>query len=107
MILGKPLYEFPFSDYLQMEMALLAMQVNGQQVKPPNEPLLKRAYDVILAIREIAEQYAAPVKDFPALYLPGLLLYNLAVLKYERESGSNAARLSFATATLIGKKLDG
>lgn len=96
MVLSQPQYDFSFADYLQFEAALL-----DGSVAVPDHPILRKAYQVIRKVRELATQYAK--RDFAAEYLPGLFLYSLAVVKYVDSHGVKAARLAFGTAAVVGR----
>ncbi len=104
MILSQENYHFSFADYLQFEETLVATSL-GQPVSAPDQPDLQKAFQVIQSIREIAAHYMGYPADFYAEYLPGLFLYNLAVLKYFENHGAKAARLAFATAAVVGRAL--
>ncbi|MCB0171438.1 MAG: hypothetical protein KDJ97_12875, partial [Anaerolineae bacterium] len=89
---------FSFADYLQFEAALL-----DEAVAVPDDPILRKAYQVIRKVRELAVRYVK--RDFAAEYLPGVFLYSLAVVKYVESHGVKAARLAFGTAAMVGKAL--
>lgn len=104
MVLSREEYHFGFTDYLQFEEALVAMSL-GQAVTSLEHPALQKAYEVIRALRQIAAHFMAHPPDFHAEYFPALFLYNLAVLKYRENHGNKAARLAFATASVVGRTL--
>jgi hypothetical protein len=104
MILGQEQYQFSFATYLQFEESLVAASL-GRSATPPENPDLRRAYQVIRAVREIAAHYMGHPVSFQDEYLPALFLYNLAVLKYYDNHGNKSARLAFATAAVVGRAL--
>jgi hypothetical protein len=89
---------FLFADYLQFEAALL-----DEEEAVPEDSMLQKAYQVIRRIRALAARYAK--RDFVAEYLPGLFLYNLAVVKYVENHEVKAARLAFGTAGVVGEAI--
>jgi hypothetical protein len=87
---------FSLFDYAQFEEALNGATL-GKTVTPPQDPHLPFAYQVILAIRNIAQNYTDGA-NFPKEYLPALFLYCLAVTKYYRADKPLPTRLAFVTA---------
>lgn len=104
MVLSQPQMGFSFEAYLQFEAALTATSL-GRDTEPPAHPALQKAYQVIQSLRQIAARYMNQPADFYGEYWPALFLYNLAVLKYHPNHGHQAARLAFATATVVGRAL--
>ncbi|MCL4299199.1 MAG: hypothetical protein KJ077_25925 [Anaerolineae bacterium] len=92
---------FSLDAYVRFEIALNDATL-GQEVTLPDDPSLKFAYQVILAIRRIAQKYMGPDPDFRNEYFPALFLYCLAVTKYYENDGIRAAQLVFATACVQG-----
>jgi hypothetical protein len=92
----------PLEEYARFEEALNAATL-GQSATPPADPRLRKAYQVILAIRRIAQRYIGPHSDFKKEYFPALSLYCLAMIKYYESDGDQAARLVFTTACVLGK----
>ena len=105
-VLGRGDFAFSLGDYLRFEEALAAAAL-GKSTTPPRDPHLRFAYEVILAIRRIARKYMGPEPDFRNEYFPALFLYCLAVTKYYRNYGVQAAGLVFATACVLGRYLLG
>jgi len=100
-ILSQPENDFTFADYLQFE-DLLTQATLGIGSIEPAHPSLQRAYKVIVEIRSIASKYVGPHVNFKDEYLPGLFLYNLAMLKFKKH-GVRAAQLAFGAAVILGQ----
>jgi len=100
--LGRGEFGFSLCEYLRFEEALAGATL-GKSMAPPDDPHLRFAHEVILAIRRIARKYMGPEPDFRNEYFPALLLYCLAATKYYRNDGIQAARLAFATACAQGR----
>jgi hypothetical protein len=96
MVLSQPQYDFSFADYLQFEAALL-----DEAVAVPADRMLRKAYEVIRKVRELAARYVKG--NFGEEYWPALFLYSLAMLKYAGNHGAKAARLAFGTAGVMGR----
>lgn len=108
MVLSQESYPFSFADYLGFEEALAA-EALGSYASAPGNSDLRKAYDVIRALRKVAIRYmgqaSKQTSSFLVEYFPALFLYNLAVLKYHDNHGDKAARLAFATAAVVGRAL--
>lgn len=88
---------FSLNEYAQFEQ-LLNDATLGQFVTPPANFELKKAYQVILNIRQIARKYMGPEPDFKNEYLPALFLYSLATLKYYKPKDPTPTQLIYITA---------
>jgi DNA-binding winged helix-turn-helix (wHTH) protein/pimeloyl-ACP methyl ester carboxylesterase len=95
---------FSRNEYAQFEHAL-NREVLGQTSAPPANPHLAKAYEVIQAIRKIAQNYMSDRQNFKEEYLPALFLYSLSVTKYYQTNGVTSAQLIFITACEAGKFL--
>ncbi len=94
-------------DYVQFEEALndATLEKEGRVTCPDNSDL-QFAYQVILSLRNIARKYMGSA-DFKNEYFPALFLYCLAMMKYYKNDGIQAARLVFATACVLGRYIQG
>ena len=101
MILANEKCTFSLDDYLQFEKALAAATLNYNRVKLPHNPDLRTAYEVILAIRQLAQHYIAGGSGFLSEYFPALFLYCLSVMKYYQKDTPQPTRLAFATASVL------
>lgn len=92
---------FSLDEYVKFEEALNNATL-GQNSAPPANPPLKKAYEVILAIRyRIAQKYMGPEPDFRKQYFPALFLYGLVVTKYYQEQNPRPTRLIFTTGAVL------
>ncbi len=101
MELAKADLTFSLVDYVQFEEALAAATLDVDGVPPPDNPHLRAAFKVILAIRRIARNYMANETGFLNEYFPALFLYCLSVLKYYQPDTPQPTRLVFTTASIL------
>jgi hypothetical protein len=94
---------FSLNDYVRFEEALAAATLGEDGVACPDNSHLRSAYQVILAIRDIAQKYMGREPDFKCEYFPALFLYCLAVIKYYQKDTPKPTRLAFATACVLGQ----
>jgi hypothetical protein len=98
--LGSADASFSLAEYAQFEAALAAATLGNTSVSCPDVSPLRLAYDVILAIRDLARNYMEGDR-FLNEYFPALFLYSLALMKYHREDQLQLTRLTFATAAVL------
>ena len=95
---------FSWSDYAQFEQALNASTI-GQNPNPPIIGCLAKAYEVIQAIRRLAQPYMGDPRNFKTEYLPALFFYCLAMMKYYESNGAAPTQLIFITACVAAQGL--
>jgi hypothetical protein len=100
---------FSHGEYIQLEKALADAALGSKQgTTCPNNPQLERAYQVILAIRRIAQKYMSKKSGaFLAEYFPALFLYCLAMLKYYQNDKPQQTQAVFITACVLSCYLFG
>jgi len=91
---------FSLSEYAEFEIGLNTATLNHRSALPEN-PQLRKAHSVILAIRRIARKYMGPDSDFKNEYFPALSLYCLAMLKYYPSNGLVPTKLIFITTCIL------
>jgi hypothetical protein len=104
MALAKNDLSFSLKDYVRFEEALTAATLENSRTKRPTNSHLQTAYEVILAIRRIAQNYMAQ-DGFLREYFPALFLYCLSVMKYYRPDMPLPTRLVFITASILTRYL--
>lgn len=87
---------FSLDEYVQFEQ-LLNDAALGRSLTLPNNLQLKKAYQVISNIRQIARKYMGPEPDFKNEYFPALFLYGLAMIKYYQPNNPSPTRLIYIT----------
>ena len=95
---------FSLKDYARFEEALNDATL-GRQAAPPTDPHLAKAYAVIQAIRQIAQNYLGDRRNFKKEYLSALFLYGLSMLKYYPSNGAAPTQLIFLTTCALGQCL--
>jgi hypothetical protein len=99
---------FSHGEFAQFEAALAdATLQKASGATYPSNSLLAHAYDVILAIRQMAQNYVGPASSLESEYIPALFLYCLAMLKYHDEKSALSTRLIFITACVLGRYILG
>lgn len=93
---------FSLVEYIAFEEALSVASLTRKSGTLPDNEYLKKAYEVIWAIREIARKYMGP-SNFEKEYFPALFLYCLAALKYRPLNGAAATQMIFTTACVLGQ----
>ncbi len=94
-------FNISFADYLEFEEALAVTSL-GSSAPPPDDPQLQKAYEVILALRDIAKRYMGHSPDFHKEYFPALFLYGLAMLKYFAPHEVQGMRLLVGMMGVVG-----
>ncbi len=94
---------FSLADYVQFEQALNEATLDKLGGPCPDNLDLQFAYQVILAIRQMAREYIKPPRDLSQEYFPALFLYCLAVVKYYQATKPQPTRLIFATACALAR----
>lgn len=101
MLLPKESSAFTLNEYAQFEGALHETAL-GRKTNVPTNAILTKAYDVIRAIRQIAQLSMRNPRNFKTEYLPALFIYCLAMMKYFPSNGPVPTQFVFITACVAG-----